>query len=146
MKAVDTNVIIHGRGLNDELITVPEVIEELKSRKASTSVHGFQVETYTPSSRCFEKVRDKANEINSKASEVDQKLLALAMERGIELITDDKELQNLGLHLGVDVSGFLDPVTEEKLTWKMVCPSCGKEKGCSCGVSLVRKLDRRNSV
>ncbi len=146
MKAVDTNVIIHGRGLNEELITIPEVLKELKSSKASTSIHGFHVETYTPSAYCFEKVNEKASEINSQASEVDKKLLALSMEKNVELITDDKELQNLALHLDVEVSGFLDPVTEEKLSWKMICPNCGKNKGCSCGSSLVRKLDQRSSV
>ena len=146
MKAVDTNVIIHGRGLNGELITVPEVLNELKSREASTSAHGFQIDTFTPSKQSIEKVDEKAEEINSKASEVDRKLLALSMEKNITLMTDDKELQNLGLHLEVDVEGFMDPVTDEKLSWKMKCPICGSEKSCNCGASQVRRLDRRSSV
>lgn len=145
MKAIDANVIIHGRGLDGDLVTVPEVIDELKSNKASSSVHGFQIDTFSPSQEAIEKANEKAEEINSKASKVDQKLLALAMEKGIELITDDKELQNLGLHLDVDVSGFLDPVTDKMMTWKFVCPNCGK-KECSCGITPVRKLDRCSSV
>ena len=145
MKAVDANVIIHGRGLNEDLITVPGVIEELKSREASTSAHSFQIETYTASDESFEKVNEKAEEINSEASKVDQKLLALALDKNVELITDDKELQNLGLHLDAKVSGFLDPVTTEKMSWKLVCPSCGANN-CNCGVSPVRKLDQRSSV
>ncbi|MFO7794280.1 MAG: hypothetical protein R6V35_04880 [Candidatus Nanohaloarchaea archaeon] len=145
MKAIDANVIIHGRGLDGDLVTVPEVMDELKSEKASSSVHGFQIDTFSPSQEAIEKVNGKAEEINSKASKVDQKLLALAMEKDIELITDDKELQNLGLHLDVDVSGFLDPVTDKKMTWKVVCPNCGKRE-CSCGTTPVRKLDQCSSV
>ena len=145
MKAIDANVIIHGRGLDGDLVTIPEVMDELKSEKASSSVHGFQIDTFSPSEEAVEEVNQKAEEINSKASKVDQKLLALAMEKGIELITDDKELQNLGLHLNVEVSGFLDPVTDKKMSWKMVCPSCGK-KSCGCGTTPVRKLDQCNSV
>ena len=145
MKAIDANVIIHGRGLNGDFVTVPEVMDELKSKKASSSVHGFQIETFSPSTEAVEEVGEKAEEINSKASKVDQKLLALAMEKNIELMTDDKELQNLGLHLDVDVNGFLDPVTDKKMTWKIVCPNCGKEN-CGCGVTPVRKLDQCSSV
>jgi len=145
VKAIDANIIIHGRGLNGEFVTVPEVMDELKSEKASSSVHGFQIETFSPSTEAVEEVGEKAEEINSKASKVDQKLLALAMEKNIELMTDDKELQNLGIHLNVDVNGFLDPVTDKKMTWKIVCPNCG-EKSCGCGVTPVRKLDQCSSV
>lgn len=147
VKAVDTNVIIHGRGLDGELITIPEVIEELKSSEASTSIHSFQVETFSPSDEAFKEVNEKAEKINSQASEVDQRLLALAMDKDVELVTDDKELQNLGLHLDVDVSGFLDPVTDKKMSWKLECPSCGKSpERCSCGATPVRKLDQCSSV
>lgn len=145
MKVVDANVIIHGRGLNEKLVTVPEVMEELKSSEAKTSLTSFNVETRACSEENLEKAREKSQEINSKTSEVDEKLLALALDLQEPLITDDKGLQNLALHLDADVEGFMDPVTDTKLSWKMVCPQCGKSE-CKCGATRIRKLDQRSSV
>lgn len=145
MKVVDANVIIHGRGLNEKLVTVPEVLDELKSSEAKTSLSSFKVETRACSDENLEKVKEKSREINSETSEVDEKLLGLALDLRESLITDDKGLQNLALHLEADVEGFMDPVTDQKLSWKMVCPQCGKEK-CGCGATQIRKLDQRSSV
>jgi len=145
VKVVDANVIIHGRGLNGKLVTVPEVLEELKSGQAKTSLSSFNVETRQCSERNFEKVKEKSSEILSETSQVDEKLLALALDLDCSLITDDKGLQNLALHFGVEVEGFMDSVTDKKMSWKLVCPSCGKSS-CSCGVDRVRKLDQCNPV
>lgn len=147
MKAVDANVIIHGRGLNEELVTVPEVLDELKSSQAQQGLSSHKVEQRTPSEEPLERVREKSNEINSLASEVDQKLLALALDLDCVLLTDDKELQNLGLHLDAEIEGFLDDLPDEKLSWKMVCTMCSENASdCSCGASPERKLDQRSSV
>jgi len=147
VKAVDANVIIHGRGLNEELVTVPEVLEELKSREARQGLSSHKVEQRTPSDEILEKVNEKALEINSLASKTDQKLLALALDLDCALLTDDKELQNLGLHLGAEVEGFMDDVPDEKLSWEMRCTQCGKKASkCGCGAIPERKLSQRSSV
>lgn len=145
MKVVDANVIIHGRGLNQQLVTVPEVINELKSEDAKIGLHSHSTDVRSCSEENLEKVREKSQEINARTSDADEKLLALALDLSSALITDDKELQNLGLHLDAEVEGFHDPVTDKKMSWKMVCPQCGKS-GCSCGVSRERKLDQCNPV
>jgi rRNA maturation endonuclease Nob1 len=147
VKAVDANVIIHGRGLNEELITVPEVLDELKSTRAQQGLSSHKVEQRTPSEESLEKVREKSDEINSLASEVDQKLLALALDLDCVLLTDDKELQNLGLHMEAEIEGFMDEVPDEKLSWEMRCTRCGKKASkCGCGATPERKLSQRSSV
>lgn len=147
MKAVDANVIIHGRGLNEQLVTVPEVMEELKSRDARIGLSSHNVEQRTPPDKTLETVKEKASEINSFASETDQKLLALALDLDCALLTDDKELQNLGLHLNAEVEGFMDKAPEEKLSWEMRCTQCGKKASeCRCGATPERKLSQRSSV
>jgi len=146
VKVVDANVIIHGRGLNEKLVSIPEVIDELKSQQAKTGLNSFNVETRICSEENLEKVQEKSESINSETSEVDEKVLALALDLNEVLITDDKGLQNLAHHIGVDVEGFMDPVTDKVMSWKMVCPSCGSEDSCSCGVSQIRKLDECSSV
>ena len=145
MKVVDANVLIHGRGLNQDLVTVPEVMNEMKSRESKQGLASFKVETRTCSDESLERVKDKSGEINSQTSEADEKFLALALDLDEPLMTDDKGLQNLALHLGVKVDGFMDPVTDKKLSWKIVCSNCGKSE-CSCGANSVRKLDQCNPV
>ena len=147
MKVVDANVIIHGRGLNEKLVTVPEVIDELKSGEARQGLNSHQVDSRKCSQESLKKVQEKSDEINSRTSETDEKLLALALDLQKPILTDDKELQNLGLHLGAEVEGFLDDVPDEKLSWEMKCTRCGKKaEDCNCGATPERKLSQRNSV
>lgn len=147
MKVIDANVIIHGRGLNEELVTVPEVIEELNSGKALQGLNSFQVESRECSQDSLEKVREKSSEINAKTSDTDEKLLALALDLQKPVFTDDKELQNLSLHLDAEIEGFLDDIPDEKLSWEMKCTRCGeKASKCGCGATPERKLSQRSSV
>jgi len=149
VKVVDTNVIIHGRGLDEKALTTPEAIAELKSDYSKTRSLALDIETAQPSKESIEKVEQKSREICSSTSEVDESLLALAIDREVVLMTDDKGLQNLAHHLEAKVEGFLDDVASRKISWVMKCPSCGKEteKMCtSCGINPVRKRDQYSSV
>lgn len=129
MPVVDANVIIHGRSEAEfkKALTIPEVIKELESTGASTRGELMDLKTVSPSKKIVEKVNDKAEEINSSTSDTDNKLLALAIEKDQALVTDDKELQNLGLHLEADIEGFLDEPTDQKMTWVLKCSNCGRE-------------------
>ncbi len=132
----DANVFIHGRGQYpfDSAVTTPAVAEELRSRKARLNfdIEGIAVEE--PEEEALERVREKAESINSPTSDADEELLALALERGRRLVTDDKALQNLASHLEVEFESFLaDEIVEER-EWKRVCENCGAEfEGEECG-------------
>ncbi len=149
MKVVDTNVIIHGRGLEEKALITLGVERELKTEGSKISRLALNIETVQPSKTSLNKVNQKADQICSQASKVDQSLVALAIDREKVLMTDDKELQNLAYHMNVEVEGFLDRPSKRKISWKMKCPSCGKQtdKKCeSCGVTPVRKRDQYSSV
>jgi UPF0271 protein len=145
VKVIDANVIIHGRGFDEKALTVPEVKEEIKSSQASRKLETIDIKSQRPSEESLEKVEEKKDEIHADVSDVDVKILALALSKNKELLTDDKELQNLGLHLDVDVSGFMEKKTDSKLSWKKVCSHCGRES-CSCGAEKVRKIDKKTGV
>ncbi|MFB6208641.1 MAG: NOB1 family endonuclease [Candidatus Nanohaloarchaea archaeon] len=138
--AVDANVFIHGRGNFDfKVFTVPDVIEELRSENSRNVLEstGYRIEE--PGQESIERVEDMAKEINSPTSPEDENLVALALEKDYTLVSDDKAVQNLGLHLGVDVRGFLENSVREKIEWKPECKNCGKKfskSSCSgCGSS-----------
>ncbi|QKQ98019.1 hypothetical protein GKQ38_00575 [Candidatus Nanohaloarchaea archaeon] len=148
MVVVDANVIIHGRADQrfKKAYTVPEVMEEMKSSEASMKADLLDLQVSQPDPEIFEKVQERSEKIEAATSDTDEKLLALALTLDQALVTDDKDLQNLGLHLGADVEGFLEDRIDEKLEWKTVCSNCGREISSPpcryCGCQQVRrKLD-----
>jgi UPF0271 protein len=151
MAVVDTNVIVHGRGEIDfeEVYLTPEVIEEVESSHGRNIIRNLEYTISRPESDSVEKVRQKSEELNSPTSEVDEELLALALDLDEFIVTDDKALQNLALHLGVEVRGFHDPVLEEKFRWVKKCSNCGRKISSPpcprCGSPQVRRKQVRCS-
>ncbi|MFB6144998.1 MAG: NOB1 family endonuclease [Candidatus Nanohaloarchaea archaeon] len=148
---VDANVFLHGRGRYrfDKAFTVPEVVEEVRSGKGRNNLRNLDYSTGKPSQSSLEEVRKKSDEINSPTSDVDEKLLALARDIQGTLVTDDKALQNLAIHLDIDFEGYLEDRVEEKFEWEMICENCGRnvsgERCSSCGSTLLRRRLVRNS-
>lgn len=129
MVVLDTNVIVHARGsINfDKILIVPDIVTEVESRHGKNILRNIDYEIQEASEHFVERVEKKSVELDSPTSEVDEKLLALALEEEDTLVTDDKALQNLALHLEVEVDGFQDEVLEEEFAWEKVCSNCGKE-------------------
>jgi UPF0271 protein len=129
MAVVDTNIIVHGRGSIDfdRIFFTPEVLEEVKSRHGKNIVRNLDYTVSKPGEDSVRKIEEKAEELNSPTSDVDEALLALAMDLDEVIVTDDKALQNLALHMDVSVKGFHDPVLEEKFKWVMKCSNCGEK-------------------
>ena len=144
MYAVDANIFIHGRKPRfSEMVTVPEVVEELKSESGERGFNATQIAVKEPTNRSLEIVKELSEQINSPTSEADEKLLALARDQGAVLVSDDKALQNMALHLDIEFEGFMEDKIEEKRSWKLVCPSCGREtsKRCSsCGKEPISRI------
>lgn len=148
MPVIDANVIIHGRAGEEfsKAFTTPSVLEEMKSSEASLKADIMELEIEIPDRNTVNKVKEKAREIGANTSETDEELLALALTLDKKLVTDDKDLQNLGLHMGAEIDGFMDDRIEEKLEWKTVCSNCGTEISSPpcprCGETQTqRKLD-----
>jgi len=151
-RVVDSNVFLHGRGGFGfgKVFLVPEVVEELKSSKGRNNLTNIDYVVRNPSEESLKVVKGKSGDINSPTSEVDEKLLALALDMGNILVTDDKALQNLALHLGVGFEGFLDEPASDKFEWIRLCRNCGsKVSGEDCGFcgssEVLRRQVRCNS-
>lgn len=126
---IDTNVLVHSRGNVDfdQVYVVPEVIEEVKSARGKNILSSLEYEVLEPTEAEVKEVQELADELNSPTSDTDEKLVALAKERDMTLVTDDKAMQNLCLHLDVDFEGFHDPDLEDKYQWKKLCANCGND-------------------
>ncbi|MFB6099993.1 MAG: NOB1 family endonuclease [Candidatus Nanohalobium sp.] len=143
---VDANVLIHSRGQIPfrKVFLPPSVEEELKSEMTGLKIQKLDVQLFQPAEESLEKVREKSDEINSPTSRQDEEALALALEKEVPLVTDDKALQNLALHLDARVQGFNTEKVSEKRSWRKVCGNCGKEvSSLPCPRCGSRELDRK---
>jgi len=101
---LDASAFIHGRDLRifqGELYTTREVVEELRDPRAQAAVEvlGVRVEEVDE-----KKVRELVKKFTG-LSPADASVLALAMEKGCVLITDDGRLAATARRLGVRVEG-----------------------------------------
>lgn len=143
---VDANVFMRGSGITgyDRLYTVPEVMEELESDTSRIGFDTTDVEVRDPSEDTVSKVHQKSDEINSATSTADERLLALALELGATLVTDDKGLQNLAAHLEVEFESYMGDEIDEKRAWKKVCRNCGSEvSGDTCSKCGSTRVERK---
>ena len=136
------------------MITVPSVVDELKSRDSMLCYYlakerGLRVECPEPEMVKDIKIKAEYTRDSEELSKTDLEILAKALEykdKGI-LITDDYAIQNVALQLGIQVK----PVAQEKIKdiiiWQKKCTGCKKtfDKGDDCpicGSSLKKKRKR----
>lgn len=125
---VDANVVIHSRAqfpFEKALIPV-SILDEVESEIAGFKLEKLDFEVFQTSDSVVERVRNKSTSINSPTSDEDEEALALAIEKDLVLVTDDKALQNLALHLDHGFEGFNTEGVSEKVEWSMVCENCGE--------------------
>jgi len=126
---IDANVLIHGSGVElpfTDMITVPEVTKELESAAAQTRFEAHEIELREPEDRYVEQVEEQAGKMGQEFSEVDTRLLALALQLDAVLVTDDYGMQNVAAELSVSYEGFLKEEIEGSQEWEKVCSRCGK--------------------
>ena len=126
---LDTSALFAMQDLPPEPVTTPGVISELRK-------YGDQRLRYwedrlivsEPSSASMERVERAAADTGDDArlSPVDMEVLALAMDQGGVILTDDYSIQNLARVLGLDYRAVGFKGIKEVVTWKYRCRGCGR--------------------
>jgi len=141
----DSAVFIMGNCSVDSslLITVPSVVDELKSRDSVLRFDlakegGLRVEW--PEPEMVKEVLKKAEQTrdSEELSKTDLEILAKALEhkdRAI-LLTDDYAVQNVAVQLGIQVKPIAQKKIRDLIIWQKRCIGCGKtfEKGDECPI------------
>lgn len=148
MKVVlDTSAIIYLNDFRkfDEIFTVQEVVNEVKDRISSMKISGLNLKFVEPSFDSIEKIKAVAKETGDfeKLSKTDLKILALAKENNLTIVSDDRNIQNVAEKIRLNYISIYSKKISKLITWKKFCRNCKKyfEKGnvCSiCGERLVR--------
>ncbi len=147
--AVDASFFFSELCLDGELFTPPSVVEELadgRSRCRLEALLACGLSVAVPSPESGSRVTTAALETgdHSRLSAADLDLLALSLDLGATVVSDDYAVQNVALRLGLGVKGILQRKARPRL-YRFRCPGCGRrypEAGdCpACGTSLKRSL------
>jgi UPF0271 protein len=150
MSAVlDTSFFFGEYPVEGDLFTVPSVVDELKDIRAKGNfekwcARGLRVQS--PGEENRKRVISAARTTRDATviSGTDRDLLALALDLGADLYTDDFAIQNVALVLGVKTVPLLQR-RARRVHWKYRCSGCGRyaeqDGECPvCGAAIKRKL------
>ncbi len=130
---VDTSVLYYGKDLPSdfEIVITPGVVRELERedmRERLQLLLATRVRVLDPSRRSFESVARAAEKTGDsrRLSDTDKELLAMALDLGYQLLTDDYSIQNLAEVLGIPCRGVDQKGISKVLEWEARCTGCGK--------------------
>ncbi|MBU0623428.1 MAG: nucleic acid-binding protein [Candidatus Thermoplasmatota archaeon] len=130
---LDTSVLYYGKDLPQgfECVITPGVVRELDKEGMSARLEllmATRVRVSSPSDKSLRKVSEESEKTgdSGRLSEADKELLALALDLGYELITDDYSIQNLARAMGIPARGFDQKGITEIFEWQAKCKGCGK--------------------
>jgi len=130
---LDTSVLFYGKDLPTgyELVISPGVVRELEREGMAQRLElllATRIRVSSPSKRSLSKVENEAERTgdSTRLSETDKEILALALDLGYQLLTDDYSIQNLATVLGVPYRGFDQRGITRVLEWESWCAGCGK--------------------
>ena len=141
---------------NDSFMTTSLVYKEIQHIKAKQGALDMlqqtnRLQVRDPEEKTISIVNDAAEKTGDKQtiSEQDVSIIALALENGIELITDDFAVTNVAKQLGIKTSSLMTQGIKTVGKWISYCSVCGKEfskeKECPiCGNKLNRKLIKKS--
>lgn len=146
-RVLDTSALLSGRQFPGEVLTVPEVLRELKRQGLTSSLEAVletQVAIASPDRATVARVKAASDESGDtpRLSRTDIELLALALETAAVLVTDDYSMQNVAVALRIPYEGILAPGILERWTWSYRCTGCGAiwpawHEACpTCGARL----------
>ncbi|MDD1661849.1 MAG: nucleotide-binding protein [Methanomicrobiales archaeon] len=147
--AVDASFFFSEAILQGELVTPPSVIEEIsdvRSRCRLEALLATGLSVVPPSEESRRRTTTAAGETGdiTRLSPADTDLLALSLDLGAVVVTDDYAVQNVAQRLGLGIEGILQRKARPR-RWKFRCPACNRRYSSPgtcpvCGSPLSRSL------
>jgi UPF0271 protein len=130
---LDTSVLYYGKDIPDgfECMITPGVVRELNKEGMGERLEmllATKIRVSSPTERSLERVAVEAERTGDsrRLSGTDKELLALALDLGYELWTDDYSIQNIALVMGIPCKGMDQKGIAEVFEWQAKCKGCGK--------------------
>ncbi len=126
--AIRSGMTISGQ---HEWFITPSVMDELKKGKTARDIElllGISLRVIRPTGENVEKVREAAEVTGdiSRLSDTDVDVLALGLELGAMILTDDYSIQNLARVLKIEYRSGITTGIKEVFHWTYRCRGCGR--------------------
>lgn len=145
---LDTSAIIYLNDFRmfDEIFTVSDVVDEVKDKINVLKLSGMRLNIVDPAESSVKDVKIIAKETGDlgKLSKTDIKVLALAKENNLDIVSDDYSIQNVAEKIGIKYVSLFSRKITKLIRWGMYCDNCKRffenRTVCqNCGSRLVRK-------
>lgn len=130
---LDSSVLYYGKDLPEgfECVITPGVVRELNREEMGGRLEMLletKIKVSSPTERSMQRVIAEAEKTGDsrRLSVTDKELLALALDLGYELMTDDYSIQNLAKVMGLPCRGMDQKGIAEVFEWQAKCKGCGK--------------------
>lgn len=155
---VDTSSFFYGFQLDgkNEYLTTYSVLDEIKGKtmKREVELRIDLLKIFEPSQSTIGNVMRTARETGDldQLSRTDIELIALAMEKGAILLSNDLSVQNVCRKVGVKYLTFSSKQIETEIEWGYRCIGCGRkferyqEECPHCGSELKRYPRKRKAI
>lgn len=140
------------------LYSTPQVVKELRrvyrTERAELFVQS-RLRIVEPGRKSLSRIREKADETGdiTRLSQTDIEVLALALELGAVLVTEDYSMQNIAEAAGIEFLSLYLPPIKDYVEWELKCVSCGalsherEARECRiCGGKLITRRRRSRPV
>ncbi len=154
MKLVlDTSAILSGMDFEGEVYVPSSVIKESGAKGLDPRTESFleaKARVLEPRSEDLKEVREASMETGDEVrlSPTDVDVLALAVQLGATVVTDDYSMQNVATRLGLEFRAAVLPGIRENVGWSFRCTGCGRywrteREDCPVCGSRVRRYRSR---
>ncbi len=154
MKLVlDTSALLSGMDFEGDVCVPTSVVAESRKKGLDPRTEFLlenKAQVLEPRKEDLERVDRASRKTGDEArlSDQDRDVLALALQLGATIVTDDYSIQNVAKRLGVEYRPALLPGIAKEVTWTFRCRGCGRywqretEECPVCG-SPVRRYRRK---
>jgi len=128
MFVIDSTAIFLRKAIFDKMITIPEVIDEIKDPDSRLYLSLLDIRVEEAKREFIEKVKEVAKRTGDiyRLSDTDIKLLAKALEYNAVIVTDDYSIQNVAKKLNLRFEKVIQRGIEKEFKWVRVCIGCGR--------------------
>ncbi len=128
MHVLDASAIILRKAVYDDMITVPEIIQEIKDENSRLYLDVVNIRVEEAKEEFVMTVIDAAKKTGDieRLSDADIRLIAKALEVDGTVVTDDYSIQNVAGKLGIKYENVMQKGIEKEFKWIRVCRGCKK--------------------
>jgi UPF0271 protein len=138
----------------DEYFTVHEVIDEVEDDQSKERLSYFlnsgKIKVQEPNVEIVEEVTKKSQATGDTLSLTDIKLIALAIELGSPILSEDYGIQNVSSVMNIKYKSIRESGIKKMINWEYYCMGCRKiyskdKKICQdCGSIIKRRPKHKN--